>query len=194
MKKSILTLAFLLFVSSIQAQTSTLNGFLKSNWGSSKAAVINNNLAKGYTYYEGEGLDDNLLVATEADFAGVSDCMIIWKLTSDDKLFQGIVVITPELSAKAMKEYDDMREKIAGKYGKGKTYESYDYPYDEGDGHWETAFELGKGHLNTYWIFDDGNALSMTLTEDLSVRVRYQATELTQQEINKQEAVNNDEL
>lgn len=193
MKKSVLIFALSLFVSSIQAQTSTLDGFLKSNWGSSKAAVINNNSTKDYNYFEGEGIGDNMLVATDADFAGTSDCMIAWFFTSD-KLFQGTVIISPDLSAKAMTEYSDMRAKIAGKYGAGETYENYDYPYDEGDGHWETAFKLGKGHLRTFWSFDDGNSLSMELTEDLAIKITYQSTELVGEELNKREAANNDDL
>lgn len=193
MKKSILALAFLLFLSSTQAQTSTLDGFLKSNWGSSKATVIKNNSIKGYTYFDNETLDDNMLYATEADFAGVSNCLIVWSFTSD-KLFQGVVLIKPELSAKAMKEYDNMRTKIEGKYGEGKTYESYDYPYEKGTEHWETAFSLGKGSLDTYWVFDDGNSLSMKLTEDLYIKVTYQSTELVNEELSKREAVNSDDL
>lgn len=193
MKKSVLIFALSLFVSSIQAQTSTLDGFLKSNWGSSRAAVIINNSTKDYNYFEGEGIGDNMLVATDADFAGTSDCLIAWFFTSD-KLFQGTVLITPDLSAKAMTEYSGMRAKIAGKYGAGETYENYDYPYDEGDGHWETAFKLGKGHLRTFWSFDDGNSLSMELTEDLAIKITYQSTELVGEELNKREAANNDDL
>lgn len=193
MKKSILALAFLLFLSSTQAQTSTLDGFLKSNWGTSKATVIKNNSIKGYTYIENEALDDNALYATEADFAGVSNCLIAWSFTSD-KLFQGIVLITPKLSAKAMTEYDNMRAKIEGKYGEGKTYESYDYPYEKGTKHWETAFKLGKGRLNTYWSFDDGNMLSMTLAEDLTIKVTYQCSKLVKEEISKREATYSDDL
>lgn len=193
MKKSVLIFALLLFVSSIQAQTSTLDGFLKSDWGSSKAAVINNNSTKGYNYYEGEGLDNNMLVAMDADFAGTSDCIIVWLFTSD-KLFQGTVTIGPELSAKAMTEYSGMRAKIAGKYGAGETYENYDYPYDEGDGHWETAFKLGKGHLSTYWVFDDENTIGMELTENLNIKITYQSNELVVEEINKRKDANNDDL
>lgn len=193
MKKSVLIFALSLFVSSIQAQTSTLDGFLKSNWGSSRATVIINNSTKDYNYFEGEGIGDNMLVATDADFAGTSDCLIAWFFTSD-KLFQGTVLITPDLSAKAMTEYSGMRAKIAGKYGAGETYENYDYPYDEGDGHWETAFKLGKGHLRTFWSFDDGNSLSMELTEDLAIKIIYQSSELVGEELNKREAANNDDL
>jgi hypothetical protein len=193
MRKSVLIFALLLFVSSIQAQTSSLDGFLKSNWGSSKAVVINNNSTKGYNYYEGEGIGENMLIATDADFAGTSGCMIAWFFTSD-KLFQGTVLISPELSAKAMTEYSAMRAKIAGKYGAGDTYENYDYPYDEGDGHWETAFKLGKGQLSTYWVFDDENTLGMELTEDLDIKITYQSTELIGEELDKREAANNDDL
>ena len=173
-----------------QAQNTSLDGFLKSNWGQSLAEVKANNSAKGYEYFEGL---DNILAVRGVDFAGTSDCMIIWMFTSD-KLFQGIVSITPDLTAKAMSEYDSMKAKISGKYGEGKTYESYDYPYDEGDGYWETAFKLGKGHLNTFWTFEDGNSLSMELMENLTITIKYQSTELVGERIKQQDAANYDDL
>ena len=193
MRKLNLLLALLLFASLIQAQTSTLDGFLKSNWGSSKAEVKINNAAKGYSYYEGEALDKDGLVATGANFAGESDCIIIWKFTSD-KLFEGLVLITPELKAKSMEKYKEMRAKISGKYGAGNTYESYDYPYEEGDGNWETAFRVGKGQLSTYWNFDDGNTIGMDLTEDLTIKITYQSTNLVEEAIEKQKAAIYDDL
>ena len=193
MRKLTLTLAFSLLIGLIHAQTNTLDGFLKSKWGSSKAEVIENNSVKGYSYYESEDVSDDMLVVIDADFAGVSNCLIIWQFTSD-KLFQGSVSITPELSAKAMTEYKNMRDKIDGKYTEGKTYEYYDYPYEEGDGHWETAFKLGKGHLSTYWRFDDGNSLSMQMTEDLSFTIKYQSSELIKEAIKKQKDSHNDDL
>ena len=174
-----------------QAQNTSLDGFLKSNWGQSMAEVKANNLPKGYEYFADTG--DDLLPVTDGNFAGVSNCMIIWMFTGD-KLFQGVVVIDPELSAKAMSEYDSMKDKINSKYGVGNTYETYDYPYDEGDGHWETAFKIGKGHLSTYWSFDDGNSLSMELTEELKIRITYQSTELVSEKIKQQNATNNDDL
>ena len=87
-----------------------------------------------------------------------------------------------------------MIDKIDGKYTEGKTYEYYDYPYEEGDGHWETAFKLGKGHLSTYWSFDDGNSLSMQMTEDLSFTIKYQSSELIKEAIKKQKDSHNDDL
>ena len=192
MKKSLITMMFLtVFGFYGQAQNTSLDGFLKSNWGQSLAEVTANNSAKGYEYFE--GLGDDMLAVTGANFAGTSDCMIIWMFTSD-KLFQGIVSITPDLEAKAMSEYDNMKTKISGKYGEGKTYESYDYPYDEGDGHWETAFKLGKGHLDTFWNFEDGNSLSMKLGEDLAIKIVYQSTELVAEKIKQRDAANNDDL
>lgn len=192
MKKSLITLVFLtVFGFYGQAQNTSLDGFLKSNWGQSLDEVKANNSAKGYEYFE--GLGDDMLAVTGADFAGTSDCMIIWMFTSD-KLFQGIVSITPDLKAKAMSEYDSMKTKISGKYGEGKTYESYDYPYDKGDGHWETAFKLGKGHLDTFWNFEDGNVLKMELEEDLAIKIVYQSTELVAEKIKQRDAANNDDL
>lgn len=193
MRKQNVILVLLLTASLIQAQTNTLDGFLKSNWGSSKAEVKVNNEVKGYNYYEGEGVDENLLVATGANFAGESNCLIFWKFTSD-KLFEGTVIVTPELDAKAMEHYKDIRTKITRKYGTGNTYESYDYPYEQGDGYWETAFRVGKGSLSTYWSFEDNNTISMSLDEDLTIKIKYQSTILVQEAIEKQEAANNDDL
>lgn len=193
MKKISFTVALSILVSLIQAQTKTLDGFLKSDWGSSVAEVKVNNADKGYTYYEDEAVGKDALVATGANFAGENDCIILWRFTSD-KLFEGVVIITPELKAKSMEKYKDMKSKISGKYGEGSTYESYDYPYEEGDGHWETAFRLGKGQLSTYWEFEDSNTLGMELTEDLTIKITYQSTKFVREAIEKQKAANYDDL
>ena len=193
MKKLTFSLILSLLFGLTQAQTNTLEGFLKSKWGSSTTEVKENNAGKGYLYYDGEGADENNLIVLEADFAGESDCLIIWKFTSN-KLFEGTVLISPDLKARAMEQYEQMSSKISGKHGTGETYESYDYPYEKGDGHWETAFKLGKGNLSTYWNFDDGNIISMTLTENLSIRVTYQSTDLVSEAVRKQEADNSDDL
>ena len=193
MKKLTFSLILSLLFGLTQAQTNTLDGFLKSKWGSSRTEVKENNADKGYLYYDGEGSGENVLIVLEADFAGESDCLIIWKFTSD-KLFEGTVLISPDLEARAMEQYEEMSSKISGKYGTGETYESYDYPYEKDDGHWETAFRLGKGNLDTYWNFDDGNIISMTLTENLSIKVTYQSSDLVKEAIREQEAAISDDL
>ena len=189
MKKSLITVVFLtVFGFYGQAQNTSLDGFLKSNWGQSMAEVKANNSAKGYKYSVEFG---STLLATDANFAGASNCMIIWSFTSD-KLYEGIVIITPYLTAKAMSDYDSMKAKISVKYGEGMTYESYDYPYVVGDGYWETAFKLGKGHLSSVWNFEDGNSISMELinNDDLTTKIKYQSTELVAENIKQRDAAN----
>jgi tetratricopeptide (TPR) repeat protein len=173
-----------------QAQNTSLDGFFKSNWGQSLAEVKANNSAKGYEYFEGL---DNILAVRGVDFAGTSDCMIIWMFTSD-KLFQGIVSITPDLTANAMSEYDNMKAKISGKYGAGVTISIFDPPYKIGSEHWETAFKLGKGSLSTFWTFEDENKLEMRLMENLTIKITYQSTELFEENIKQQDAAINDDL
>ena len=173
-----------------------LTGFLKSKWGESLTKVKNNNLVKGYEYIDTANTvnaEFHSVLAVIADFAGLPNCVLVWSFTSD-KLYQGVVMFTPELSAQAMLKYHSIKDLLVKKYGEGVTYESYDYPYEEGDGHWETAFELGKGKLNTYWIFKDDNTISLQLTAELDVKITYQSDELTSETIEQKNAINSEDL
>ena len=172
-----------------QAQNTSLDGFFKSNWGQSLAEVKANNSAKGYEYFEGL---DNILAVRGVDFAGTSDCMIIWMFTSD-KLFQGIVSITPDLTANAMSEYDNMKAKISGKYGAGVTI-SISIPHINRKRTLGNSVQIRKGVLEYFLDFEDENKLEMRLMENLTIKITYQSTELFEENIKQQDAAINDDL
>lgn len=168
----------------------SVTGFMKSVWGSTLQEVEQNNSGKGYVYMDGF---EDILAVSSVEFAGFDDCTIAWYFTSN-QLFQGKVIYTPSLEARAMEEYDSFKSKIDSKYGLGERYEFYDYPYEKGDGHWETAFKIGKGTLFSYWMDNEENIITLKLDEDLNVTLTYQNSSLVEKAVEEKEAAESEDL
>jgi hypothetical protein len=182
-------LAITCFVVNAQS-TPAIDGFMGSDFGMTITQVKAVNADKNYDYLDGyEGL-----VVTKQSFAGFTDCSLIWSFTESGKLFQGKVLTSPDLEAQAMSLYDKITAAISRKYGEGARLERYDYPYEKGDGHWQTAFRLGKGHLMTYWKDENDNTITVELDEDFYIKVTYQDAKLIEVAIAEQNNKNDEDL
>ena len=186
---STLFLTLTYFVVNAQG-TPKIDGFMGSDFGMTITQVKAVNADKNYDYPDGfKGL-----VVTNQSFAGFSDCSLIWSFTESDKLFQGKVLTSPDLEAQAMSLYDKITAAISRKYGDGTRLESYDYPYEKGDGHWQTAFRLGKGHLMTVWKDENDNTITVKLDEDFYIIVTYWDAKLIDVAISEQNNKNDEDL
>lgn len=170
--------------------TPSIDGFMGSAWGMSTSQVKQINADKNYEYSDGfKGL-----VVMGQKFAGFTNCSLIWSFTESDKLFQGKVLTSADLDAQSMALFDRIADAISRKYGEGARIERYDYPYEKGDGHWITAFSVGKGHLFTYWKDENDNTITMELDEDFYIKVTYQSSELIDVAIAEQNRKNDADL
>ena len=141
--------------------------FADLKWGASTASVRSQLAAKGFdTEIDSDG---------DVKFKGrlIGYPAVGWAVLVSNRLLKvEAIIVTPD--NKARQAYSEMKEVLIGKYGSptGK-YEFFTKPYYEGDGHEGQALRLGKATFTLFW----GNALSMGITEKLTVQLTYESPE-----------------
>lgn len=107
------------------------------------------------------------------------DAILILKFVNNS-LYEGVAIFVPDLEAKILDLYNDVKNDVSLKYGLAKSYELYDYPYEKGDGHYLTAIEVGKAKFSSYWheqingLDTEGNIISLKITSNMSVVLVFQ--------------------
>jgi len=146
MKKLTAILLMLMAIRVAVAQEDPISEFYGMKFGSTKAQVMAKMTNKGY---KPKNNNPTSLMYEEVKFLN-KEVDMIFKFV-DDELFEGIVLFTPDLKSQLIRMYRSISDDVSMKYGKGQDYETYDYPYEKGDGHELTAIRLGKAQFTTFW-------------------------------------------
>ena len=188
MKKLLLLLAILVSFGA-QAQT-TLNGCMGINFGDSKSQVKTVMSSKeGFEFYR-ENTETNTVSYINGSFAGRKAVGAVFHFY-EDKLHTITVLLQVEYEPKAMDLYYDVVSDLKSKYEITPTQNHvFRYPFQEGDGHTVTALKRGYADVSTLFGFNDNNALTVSVTESISIKIVYQHTDLAEQAINKQNQQN----
>ena len=91
------------------------------------------------------------------------------------------------MESQTIEKYEKIREELNQKYYiTDKIIEEYKYPYEAGDGHTETAIEMGKAEFMTIWQFkcltnnEFNNSIILSITNKLKVILIYSEGSLYQ--------------
>lgn len=176
MKKLLFLVAAVCCSFVIQAQ-STLTGCMGINFLSSYAEVKAEMAKKtDFEIYKDDSLGGTLSY-TEGSLAGRNTVGALFNFY-ENKLHTLSVIVEVVQKPQVTELYYDIIQELESKYDiKMEQYHTFKYPYKENDGHTQTALKLGYAKMESYYIFPDGNALSVRITTALSVLLEYQHTE-----------------
>lgn len=125
--------------------------------------------------------EDGTAAAMSGSFAEKSSTIYIIG-TKQSHYVMGIIVDFDEVYNKwqtIKNAYNSLVSQYITKYGTPyNVEESFDYPYEEGDGHEMTALKLNKCNYLTTFKIDNGNII-IKLTEDASIEIIYRDSENT---------------
>jgi len=143
-----------LFLFPILLFAQTLDGFWGIKFGSSSSVVISEMAKKGYS--KKTVGDDNSIKYYNVSFAGRKAELVVFYFFNG-KFYSGSLLFKTELDSETYKYYTLLKNDLNNKYfTTSRDVEDYKYPYDKGDGHWETALKLGKLDLRSIWNFNTG--------------------------------------
>lgn len=158
--KKILVVIFILFSISMIAAES-LPGFWGISWGSSSDEIEKAMIEKGYQvrYKTPTGM-----LYENISFAGRTGTIAF--LFRDLKFITGTFMFEPAIR-NVYQSYQSLKGSLIEKYGTPQQdTEIYTPPYGKGDGYTETAISLNYLKLNSYWIFDDGNNILLSISKN----------------------------
>lgn len=197
MKK--LTVIFLMFLAIhiVSAQEDPISEFYGVKFGSTKAQVMSKMTNKGF---KPKSNNPSYLIYEKVKFLN-KEVSMIFKFV-DDELFEGVVLFTPDLESQLIRMYRSISDDVRMKYGKGRDYETYDYPYEKGDGHELTAIRLGKAQFTTYWGIQsvegtegkEPNTISLEIDPKGYIALTYQDSERIAKAIAQQNSKKIDDL
>lgn len=152
-------------------QTNEYMTFKGISFNSDISTFVSNMEAIGYTQVSMEESS----VVFSGNFAGKDDCTIIVLATNKSQLVWKVIVHFPErISWRSLKnEYDGFKDLYTKKYGTPDSYEFFDYPYEEGDGHELTALELEKCTYSSYFTTNQG-LVQLIISSKKNIRVAYE--------------------
>lgn len=139
--------------------------------------------------------EDGTAAAMSGDFAERHSTLYIIG-TNQSHFVQGIIVYFDEVYNKwqtIKNDYNRIVEQYITKYGTPYNVdESFDYPYEEGDGHEMTAIKLNKCNYRTTFKLPKGNIV-IRLTDEATIQIIYRDNEnATQDEIEKDNKIQSD--
>lgn len=170
--KKLLTILLISFTSIIANAQTSLKGCMGVNFGDSKAHVKSVMSTKsGFNPYKD---DPDGLSYTDGSFAGHEAVGAIFKFYQD-KLHTIIILLEIDPEPKAMDFYysilNDLKDKYGVMYDKNHIYRS---PYFAGDGYTVSGIKMGYIDISSLFTFDDGNALQVSITSTMSLKLIYQ--------------------
>jgi hypothetical protein len=184
MKKIILML--LMLPLSVFSQDTTITGMMGIPFGISKQEVISKMKLKGYT---NEPNQNEYLSFEQVKFGAFKSASVNYYFT-ENKFYQGLVVLLPDLDAKTVALYNDVIEEISKKYGPGESYKKFKSPYKDGDGFELTAIKTGNADYQTFWANRKQGIISAYISETLIVVIKYQDKALTKEAVESQSSKN----
>lgn len=186
MKKAIIAILLSCIMGIAFAQVNQpLDGFWGLKWNSDTATVKEAIKNKGsYKLL----MEETGVLAYSGTFGG-DDATII--LTFYEEKLYAAAVVYPYKKNMAIQKYREVKSQLSKKYGKPDAdIENFKSPYSSGDGYEETAIKINKAFFWTEWVFSDKNTISITITSDLEVFLRYANVEV-QEKINKEKQKKN---
>ena len=166
-----------LVLSTVLAVASGLNAqayrFADIPWGSTAETVKNMMAAQRLEFVRADSDGDYAFKGTLAGYPA-----LVWALMADGKLVKVAVhLATPD--HKAREAFKSMKQTLTVKYGlPSADYESYETPYQDGDGFEDQAIRLGKGHFLSVWTTVTGadtSNLGLQISETLTVVISYES-------------------
>jgi hypothetical protein len=193
MKKVLFIVILLMFSTLIFAQS--LDGFLGLRFGTTADSVKKIMLAKPGCKLGVKSTKD-VLMFTDCKFAGRGATLIVFRFINN-KFHTGRVFLSPSLDSKIVELFNTVKGELNERYyTTTQDYERYDYPYEKGDGYYESAIKLGKAHFSAYWDFtnpksenkEDNNIISLEIDEDMYVIIGYQDGALIKEAVEAQKS------
>lgn len=175
-----------MFPFAVYSQETAINGMMGIPFGIDKASVISKMKSKGYT---NKPTKEGYLTFENVKFGAFDAFSVNFYFTSD-KLYQGLVLIIPELEAKTVEIYEEVVTELSKKYGPGNSFKNFKSPYEEGDGFDIQAIKLGKADFNTFWTKHAQGTINAYVSETLLVGIKYQDKELIKEVIKAQSTKN----
>ena len=158
----------------IYGQEKPIDKFIGIPFNSSRVSVLEQIKLKGGDPVEVS--DTTIIGAIGIKFAGRTTDLISLRM-HNDKFFQGVIILDPELEGKTIEYFITIRNELTEVYGKGKQLTSFQSPYRVGDGYELTAVQTGKGQIASAWTYEnqagDKNWISIEITPDLKIRLTY---------------------
>ncbi len=156
MKKYVFILCFVL--SALSAFSVPLTGFWGIPWGASLSDVQQKMSERGYV---SDVVTKIAVGYKNVNFAG-RNCSIDFFI-KDSYFYLGVVtIITKENNS--YEEYQSLKSDLIEKYGQPRNNnEKYKYPYEKGDGHFETALRVNCVDISASWFFEENNAVIIKL-------------------------------
>ncbi|SHG07797.1 hypothetical protein [Pedobacter caeni] len=189
MKKHLITLLIVAVSTIAFSQTTPITGVYGIPFGSSQETIISNMKAKGYTR---DLTEKENLTFKKVKFGAFNNCHLVFYMFKN-KLFQGLILMIPDLDAKIIDRYEDVVEELSRKYGEGEPFTKFKYPYEKGDGHELTAIKLGKAEYKTFWAKDEIGIITAYISSNLVVGVKYQDKNLIKEAVAEQNKSNTSE-
>lgn len=139
-------------------------------------------------FLESTDVGDGVILYKNVDFLGRK--ADIFFSFYEDKFYRGMAVFYPKNESEYISLYNEIKGYVSKKYGQGKSYESYKYPYEKNDGHTETAIQLGKASFSTYWggylskieNVSNANSILLMINDEGKSILSYSHGEITKKE------------
>jgi hypothetical protein len=168
-----------------QDSTSTMNGFLGIPFGVSPASVKKALSARAGAKFDQKNSTKDVLIYDDVTVGGRKTSFVKFQFYKD-QFYAAIAYYRPTLEARTIELYDQIKSDINSKYYvSDKDIKSFDYPYEDGDGHEITALRVGKATIVSGWVFPqkDGkeNSIYLRITDDLFVKLSYYCGVLSDQ-------------
>lgn len=142
-------------------------------WGSSDSAIKRELDAKGFVFVKKDSDGD-------LDFKGQvnEQKVLVYELMTPSRHLVKSQVVFLTADDEAIQYFHDLQDTLIQKYGDPqKTFSFYQYPYNDDDpeAEHETAFQVGKATLSSFWIYSDGSSLWLEVTKRLTVVAHYES-------------------
>ena len=190
MKKIIFIWLLLFFSTTCFARE--LNGFLGMPFGSDEKTVQSVMEKKGSTL-DFKHIKVDSFIMDGGMFAGRQIDFILFGFI-DKKLYTANAYLKTNDKVNIQDFFDSLRKELDEKYGESDYYRVFTRPYNDGEGDELQAIEGGFAEIKSYWIFDNGNAITIKITKDLDIKLVYQDGKLIDQVIEKQKKKNKNDL
>lgn len=183
MKKLLSLLSFILIANIAISQSTSLSGCLGVKFGSNQKETkeIIEGKNAGFNLYSNT---DDVVSYSEGTFAN-HECIGIIYYFYNNSFHSAKVLLEVSQSPKVFDFYNKIVSEVQDKYGISPYKEHiFKYPFEEGDGHEVSAIRGGYADIKSYFNFDDGNVITVSITENLDVLIIYQNVKLAEEAIN----------
>ena len=166
----------LLAPTTVAAQESNVPMFADIPWGTTAAHVRAKMVAKGYTFRQADKDKDYLFLGKYR-----TTDMLVWAMFDAQRKLVKVYVSWLPPESRYYQFYQEMQTVLTEKYGLPQsTYETYEWPFVYGDGHRDTAVQMGDADIATSWAWppdplNSAAGLTLRISERFSVGLSYES-------------------